>query len=80
VKKARKVRLDGKDYKYFLDNGAWEFPSTRDGNPIRRCVLYGPAGSRWFWDNPPEKVSPADVKKAFRELKFSKVQMTTVRN
>jgi hypothetical protein len=72
MKKSRRVRINGEDWRYFIDNGASD---DDDDNTFCRIILYAPGGGRYFW-NVGERVTMAasGVKRAFAEGKFFKVR------
>jgi len=71
MKKSRRVRIDGEDWRYFIDNGAMD----EDGGVFCRVILYAPNGGRYFWD-PGEQVvmTASGIKRAFQSGKFFKVK------
>jgi len=72
MKKSRRVRINGEDYRYFVDNGAVD----EDGLKFFRVILYATDGGMFHW-NLSEKIrwmTPATVKNAFKDGKFLKVR------
>jgi len=70
MKKARKIRIMGTDYKYFFDSHA----VNEDGEVLGRIILYGPDNSRWDYNGVGGTMTGASIKRAFMDRKFIKVR------
>lgn len=71
MKHARKIRINGEDYKYFVDTGA----TNEDDEKVCRVILYHIDGKRSFWNGAPKKVTGAQVKQAVVEGKFNHLRV-----
>ena len=69
MKKAKKVRINGEDWKFFVDKGALD----GDNRPFCRVILYAKDGSVHYWNlNGSEGTvfSAPSIKDAWRNGKF----------
>lgn len=66
MKKAKRVKVDGEFWKYFLD------PAATDGagRAFARVIFYAPDGRQHHWDSigRARYVSPAEAKAKVRQL------------
>jgi len=69
MKKARKVKVDGREYKYFLDKGAVD----GDGTGFARLTIYFDNGERKYhnYDKTPKLLTQADVKEIIRRRSWN---------
>jgi len=69
MKKAKKVRINKENWKYFVDHGAID----ADGRYYSRVILYPPPPARWclFWNiGEKREVDTPEVKLAYSTGKF----------
>jgi len=72
MKKARKIRINGEDFKYFVDKGAKD---ERDENTFIRVILYAPNNIKHYWNlDPKDAINrcfyASEIKRAYLEGKF----------
>ena len=71
MKKAKKVKILGEDWKYFVNRGSFK----DDGEIHCEVILYAPDGGRYSWENANAILITAPfVRKAFADNKFVKVK------
>lgn len=66
MQKSRKIKIDGVEYRYFIDPGA----EDEDGDTYTRAYLYAPGNITYWWNGAKENMGNRDIKKAVREGKF----------
>jgi len=69
MKKAKKVRINKEDWKYFVDHGA----INEDGQYFSRVILYPPPPAQWrlFWNIGEKRdVGAPEVKQAYADNLF----------
>lgn len=68
MKKARKIKIKGVEYKYFLDTAG----KDELGMPCRSVTLYNADGTTSRWLRVPENIGNVEVKQAILDGKFEK--------
>ena len=68
MRHARKVRIAGQDWKYYVTN---RVVHSDDPYCFRQVTLYDPSGKEYYWTFQERKLlSPAMVKEAWERRKF----------
>ena len=66
MKKSRIIKINGEEYKYFVDTGA----INEDGEKYTKVWLYHSDGNKSWWNDAPKLVTNGVIKRAILEHKF----------
>lgn len=71
MRKARKIKVKGIEYKYFIDLSSYDY---MDDRIYTKVILYLLDGSKAWWNGPPKGIGNREIKEAILSGNFYNYQ------